>query len=93
MHICALRTDKVGLPTRPDNPVRFDPIETTKREWSIGTRILECARRYTDASRSRLMSSAKRRAALSTLHTSLSGCDSVQNREPCLSKIKPLVGR
>jgi len=30
MHICALRTNKVGLPTRPDNWLPFDPIQTGK---------------------------------------------------------------
>ncbi len=30
MHICTLRTNKVGLPTRPDNRLPFDPIPTGK---------------------------------------------------------------
>jgi hypothetical protein len=47
MHTCALRTDKVGLPTRPGNPVRFDAgMEHPYKNSGVR------ARRYTDASRS-----------------------------------------
>ncbi len=31
MPICAVGTEKVGVPTSPDNRVPFDPIQTTKQ--------------------------------------------------------------
>ena len=75
MPICAVRTEKVGVPTRPDKPRAVRPNSYKEAENGTLVREFGSARVGTPrTSKIRLMSSTKRRAAWSTLYTSPSGC-------------------
>jgi hypothetical protein len=93
MHVCALRNDKVGLPTRPDNRVRFDPAQTTKRRmkhWYKNSGVLVSVHRRLKESINCRRPSAGRRG-LRLTSTYLIGIQS-GNTSSRLFEIKP-IGR